>query len=55
MDRESEDRTIKCAWIDREHRIISFYSLPDADDFRADEPTFWQKIALLMKSGYRVQ
>lgn len=55
MDRKSKVRAIKCAWIDKEKRIISFSCLPNADDFHAEELAFWQEIVLLMKSGYRVQ
>ena len=55
MGRESEIRAVKHAWIDKEKLIISFSCLPNADDYRAEEPTFWQEIVLLMKSGYRVQ
>ena len=55
MDRERESKTMKCAWIDDGKRIISFTNLSDANSFYAEEPVFWQKITLLMKSGYRVQ
>lgn len=55
MGRKSEIRAVKHAWIDKEKRIISFSCLPNADDYRAEEPAFWQEIVLLMKSGYRVQ
>lgn len=55
MGRKSKIRAIKRAWIDKEKRIISFSCLPNADDYRAEEPAFWQEIVLLMKSGYRVQ
>lgn len=55
MGGESEIGAVKRAWIDKEKRIISFSCLPNADDYRAEELTFWQEIVLLMKSGYRVQ
>ena len=55
MGRESEIGAVKHAWIDKEKRIISFSCLPNADDYRAEEPAFWQEIVLLMKSGYPIK
>lgn len=55
MGRKSNGRKLKCAWIDEGRRIVSFTHLPGANNILAEEALFWEKIALLMQSGYRIQ
>lgn len=55
MGRESESTILKKAWIDEDRRIISFTSTEHARDYLAEEQAFWQQIAALMHSGYRIQ
>lgn len=46
---------MKSAWIDEGKKIISFTSLPQAKNYRAEEMVFWKQIMELMHSGYLVQ
>lgn len=55
MGSEDKSGELKCAWIDEGAQIISFTVLPHTARFRAEESAFWEKISLLMRSGYRVQ
>ena len=52
-----EYEPIRCfeAWLDDEHRIISFHAIPNARYFTALEPVFWPTILDLVLSGYRIQ
>ena len=53
MEHESERRFE--AWLDDEHRVISFHAIPNARFFTAPEPIFWPTILELVLSGYRIQ
>lgn len=46
---------LKNAWIDEGKRIISFTCLENAQEYLAEEETFWNHILRLMRSGYRMQ
>ena len=50
-----EDQTSRKAWLDEENRIVSFHEIPDSRYYSAEEHDFWQVIADLILSGYRVQ
>lgn len=55
MGREHRSKTLKNAWIDEEHRIISFTRVDNALIYHAEEETFWSQILRLMRAGYRMQ
>lgn len=55
MGRTSSSTTLKNAWIDEEHRIISFSQVENAKAYHAEEEIFWCQILQLMQTGYRIQ
>lgn len=44
----------KTAWIDEEHRIVSFHPIANGKMIRKAESLFWDFISGLTNSGYRV-
>lgn len=54
MPKFNAPKCIKSAWIDEERRILYFLPMPGAEEYRAEEGTFWACVLLLMRRGYRV-
>ena len=44
----------KIAWIDEEHKIISFHAIDDGKMITKAETLFWDYISGLTKAGYRI-
>lgn len=48
-------KSIKQAWLDENHKIVSFHVIENSLLFRAEEERFWDYIMGLTRSGYRIQ
>ena len=55
MGRKRCSPKLKNAWIDEKERVLSFSRLENGTVFLAEEEAFWNRILLLMRSGYRMQ
>lgn len=44
----------KTAWIDEEHKIVSFHAIVNGKMIMKSESLFWDYISRLMHSGYRI-
>lgn len=44
----------KIAWIDEEHKIVSFHAIDDGKMITKAETLFWDFISGLTKAGYRI-
>ena len=44
----------KTAWIDEEHRIVSFHAIENGEMIRKTESLFWEFLSGLTSAGYRI-